>query len=87
VKLAIECEVGVCLASEVPASGAPYTRASIAPHIDSLMTAFEMVDMRPAGAPDGADPAVSSIVTNISNGGAVLGPEVKHWRGIDLAGS
>jgi 2-oxo-3-hexenedioate decarboxylase/2-keto-4-pentenoate hydratase len=87
VKLAIECEVGVRLASQVPASGAPYTRGSIAPHIESLMTAFEIVDMRPAGAPDGADPAVSSIVTNISNGGAVLGREVRDWQGIDLAAS
>lgn len=57
-KLAIECEVGVRLASEVPAAGAPYTRESIAPHIESLMTAFEIVDMRPAGAPEGADLAV-----------------------------
>lgn len=87
VKLAIECEVGVRLVSEVPATGAPYTRVSIAPHIESLMTAFEIVDMRPANAPEGADLAVSSIVTNISGAGAVLGPEVKDWQGIDLAAS
>ena len=87
VKLAIECEVGVRLGSEVPATGAPYTRDSVTPYIESLMTAFEIVDMRPAGAPEGADPAVASIVTNISGAGVVLGPAVKDWRGIDLAAS
>lgn len=87
VGLAIECEVGVVLATEVPASGAPYTRESIAPHIESLATAFEVVDRRPGGAPEGADVAVSAIVANIHNGGAVLGPAVTDWQGIDLASS
>jgi 2-keto-4-pentenoate hydratase len=87
IKLAIECEVGVRLGSEVKASGAPYTRDSIAPHIESLMTAFEIVDIRPVGAPEGADPAISSIVTNIFGGGAVLGTEIKDWKGIDLPAS
>jgi len=87
VNLAIECEVGVRLASEVNASGAPYTRDSIAPHIESLMTAFEIVDIRPVGAPEGADPAISSIVTNIFGGGAVLGTEIKDWKSIDLPAS
>jgi len=87
VGLAIECEVGVRLASEVPASGAPYTRESITPHIESLMTAFEIVDRRPGGAPDGADVAMAAIVANIHNGGAVLGPAVTDWQGIDLAAS
>lgn len=86
-KMAIECEVGVRLATEVPAAGAPYTRDSIARHIESLMTAFEIVDMRATGAPDGVDPAVASIVTNIFGGGAVLGPEIKDWKGIDLPSS
>ncbi len=87
VRLAIECEVGVRLASAVPAAGAPYTRESIAMHIGALMTAFEVVDMRPSGAPEGADPAVAAIVTNISNAGVVLGPAVTDWKQIDLAGS
>ncbi len=81
---AIECEVGVRLSSEVPATGAPYTRENIAPHIESLMTAFEVVDRRPSEAPDGVDVAASAIVVNIHNGGAVLGPAVTDWQGIDL---
>ena len=85
--LAIECEVAVRLASDVPADAAPYTRKSIAAHVESLMAAFEVVDRRPSAAPDGADPAISAIVTNISNGGAVLGPAVRDWQSVHLASS
>jgi len=85
VNLAIECEVAVRLASDVPAAAAPYTRASITPHIEALMVAFELVDRRGAPPPEGADPAIAAIVTNISNGGAVLGPSVRDWQQLDLA--
>ena len=85
--LAIECEVGVRLASHVTPEGAPYTRGSIAPHVASLVTAFEVVDQRPSGARQGADPAISGIVGNISCAGAVVGPEVSDWQSIDLAAS
>lgn len=85
--LAIECEVGVRLASAVTPEGAPYTRESIAPHVASLVTAFEVVDQRASPAPEGADPAISGIVGNISCAGAVLGAAVSEWESIDLAGS
>ena len=85
VQLAIECEVGVRLRADVPAAKAPYTRASIADYIDFLATAFEMVDMRSAAAGTGPDAAaMAGICTNIYNAGAVLGPAVREWRGIDL---
>lgn len=85
--LAIECEVGVRLASHVTPEGAPYTRESIAPHVASLVTAFEVVDQRPSGDSEGVDPAISGIVGNISCAGAVVGPEVSDWQSIDLAAS
>lgn len=89
---AIECEVGVRLASEVGPGGAPWTRESIAPHVEAVMTAFEVVDQLPAPAPAGAEPAtanpsIGGIVTNISGAGAVLGPPVRDWQSIDLAGA
>ena len=84
---AIECEVAVRLASDITPDGAPYTRDSIAPYIESLMTAFEVVDQRQSRAPDGTDPAVAGIVANISGAGAVLGPAVRDWQEIDLAAS
>jgi 2-oxo-3-hexenedioate decarboxylase/2-keto-4-pentenoate hydratase len=88
VRLAIECEVAVRLGTDVPASQAPYSRASIADYIDYLAVAFEMVDFRGAAAGTGKDAAaIAGICTNISNAGAVLGPAVRDWRRIDLAAS
>ncbi len=85
--LAIECEVGVRLGVEVGPGGAPWSRESIAPHVASVMTAFEVVDQRASGGPDGVDPAIAGVVTNISAAGAVVGPAVRNWESIDLAGA
>lgn len=88
IRLAIECEVAVTIATNVPASKAPYSRASISDYIDCLAVAFEMVDLRGAAAGTGVDAAaIAGICTNISNAGAVLGSAVREWRGIDLAAS
>jgi 2-oxo-3-hexenedioate decarboxylase/2-keto-4-pentenoate hydratase len=47
-----------------------------------------MVDFRGAAAGTGQDAtAIAGICTNIANAGAVLGPAVREWRGIDLAAS
>ncbi len=85
--LAIECEVGVRVASEVTAAGAPYTRETIAPHVESLMTAFEVIDQRASPAPEGADPAIAGIVGNSARAGAGRGAAVSGWQSIDLAGA
>jgi 2-keto-4-pentenoate hydratase len=88
VRLAIECEVAARIGTEVPASQAPYSRASIADYIEFLAVAFEMVDLRGAAAGTGTDAAaIAGICTNISNAGAVLGPAVRDWRRLDLAAS
>ena len=88
VGLAIECEVAARIGADVPAAQAPYSRASIAEYIECLATAFEMVDFRGSAAGTGPDAiAIAGICTNIANAGAVLGPAVRDWRGIDLAAS
>lgn len=88
VGLAIECEVAARIGADVPASRAPYRRESVADYIEFLAVAFEMVDRRGAAAGKGEDAtAIAGICTNISNAGAVLGPAVRDWRGIDLAAS
>ena len=83
----IECEVAVKLGADVPASGAPYTRESIAEYIEWLAASFELLDMREAPTLDGQMPEICGIVVNISNGGALLGAPITDWRGIDLAAS
>lgn len=84
-RLGIECEVGVQLAWELPASGAPYTRESVAEAVGAVMTAFEVIDMRLPEGMHGLDRTLTSVATNISNAGAILGPPVGDWRGLDLA--
>ena len=87
VQVGIECEVAVRLGSDLPASGAPYTRASVTEAIEWLATSFELIDRRDAADADGTDPSIKAILINISNGGAVLGKPVTDWSGIDLAAS
>ena len=88
VRLAIECEVAAKMGADVPASKAPYSRASIADYVECLSVAFEMVDLRGAAAGAGQDAAaIAGICTNIANAGAVFGSAVRDWRRIDLAAS
>ncbi len=84
VGIGIECEVAVKLGADLPASGAPYTRDSISDAIEWLATSFELVDRRDAPSLDGQLPEICTIVTNISNGGALLGEPVSDWQNIDL---
>jgi len=83
----IECEVAVKMGADMPASDAPYTRESIAEYIEWLAASFELVDRRDAPSLDGQMAEICSIVTNISNGGAVLGERIADWQGIDLVAS
>ena len=84
-RLGIECEVAVQLATELPVSGAPYTRDSVAEAVSAVMAAFEVIDMRLPEGMHGMDRTLTSVATNISNAGAVLGPPVRDWRSLDLA--
>ena len=87
VRLGVECEVAVKLASEIPASGVPYSREDLTDAIDWLAVSFEVIDGRPGADMEGQDPALKAIVSNISNAGAVLGEPISNWRDIDLAAS
>ena len=86
-RLGVECEVAVRMASELPASGAPYSREDITDAIEWLAVSFEVIDGRPGADAEGQDPALKAIVTNISNAGAVLGESIANWLDIDLAAS
>jgi 2-keto-4-pentenoate hydratase len=80
--LGVEFEVGVRLGEGLPASGKPWTRATVAERVAACMPAFELVE-------DGdADyrtlDAFTLIAQNTWNGGVVLGSPVTDWRRIDL---
>jgi len=80
--LGVEFEVAVRLAEALPASGGPWTRASVAGKVAACLPAFELVE-------DGdADyktlDAFTLVAQNTWNGGVVLGPAATEWRRVDL---
>ena len=46
--LGLEFELAVLIGRDVPASGAPYDRATIAPYVEACMPAFELIEDRHA---------------------------------------
>jgi 2-oxo-3-hexenedioate decarboxylase/2-keto-4-pentenoate hydratase len=72
VNLRIESEIALKLGKDLPASGAPWTRAKVAPAIAAAMPAFELIEDR--NADYAKTEATSLIVENCWNGGAVIGP-------------
>jgi len=80
--LGVEFEVAVRLGDDLPVSGGPWTRASVAGQVAACLPAFELVE-------DGdADyktlDAFTLVAQNTWNGGGVLGAPVTAWRGVDL---
>jgi 2-keto-4-pentenoate hydratase len=81
--LGLEFELAVALGSDVPASGAPYDRATIALFVEACMPAFELIEDRHA---DYGDLDAESILTDRCwCAGVVLGAPVAGWRQVDLA--
>jgi 2-keto-4-pentenoate hydratase len=81
--LGLEFELAVAIGSDVPASGAPYDRATIAPFVEACMPAFELIEDRHA---DYADLDAESILTDRCwCAGVVFGAPVTGWRSVDLA--
>jgi 2-keto-4-pentenoate hydratase len=80
--LGLEFELAVVIGRNVPASGAPYDRATIAPHVEACMPAFELIEDRHA---DYGDLDAESILTDRCwCAGVVLGAPVTGWRDLNL---
>lgn len=71
VNVRVECELAVRLGSDLPASGAPYTRDSVRAAVAEVMAAFELIEDRNAVYKD--TKALSLIADNAWNGGIVVG--------------
>jgi 2-keto-4-pentenoate hydratase len=80
--LGLEFELGLRLGADLPASGAPYGRESVADAVATCMPAFELIEDR--GADYGDLDAASILTDKCWCGGVVLGPEVADWRRLDL---
>jgi 2-keto-4-pentenoate hydratase len=79
----VECEIAVRLAHDLPAAGAPYDRAAVAPAIGACMAAIEVVDDRYLDYRSLDTPTL--VADDFFNAGCVLGPPVAAWRDLDLA--
>jgi 2-keto-4-pentenoate hydratase len=80
-RLGLEFEIAVRITSDVPATGAPFTAATIAPHIDGVCAAVEIVDDRSA---DYAKLDVLSLVADNSwNAGIVLSEFATKWSDLE----
>ena len=82
VRLGIECEIAVTLASDLVPSGAPVDRESAGKAVGAVMAAIELVDeryenFRTLGVP-------TLIADDFFNSGCVLGDPVRDWRKLDL---
>jgi 2-keto-4-pentenoate hydratase len=71
VNLRIESEIALELGADLPASGAPWTRAAVAPAVAAALPAFELIEDRSADY--AKTEATSLIVENCWNGGIVTG--------------
>jgi 2-oxo-3-hexenedioate decarboxylase/2-keto-4-pentenoate hydratase len=76
----VECEIAVRLASDIPAG--PHDRASVAPHVGTVMAAMEVVDDRYVDYRKLDAPAL--IADDFFHVACVHGPEIADWRGLDL---
>ena len=79
----VECEIAVRLAKDLPATGAPYDANSVAPAVETVMAAIEIVDDRWLDYPSVDTPTL--IADDFFGAGCVLGRPVAGWRSLDLA--
>lgn len=84
VQLGLECEVAARLGADLPASGAPYDLGRVSEAIESLMTAFEIVDIRRTPGQEPKVQFMTGVAANVFNAGVVLGEPVSNWRDLDL---
>jgi 2-oxo-3-hexenedioate decarboxylase/2-keto-4-pentenoate hydratase len=84
VQLGIECEVGVRLGADLSAAGAPYDRGIVSEAVESLATAFEVIDIRRTPGMEAKTQFITGVAANVYNEGVVLGEPVTSWRDLDL---
>lgn len=78
---AVESEIAVLLAADLPGEDRPYTRESVAPVVGACMAGIELTD-------DRCDPTVVDVPTQLAddffNAGGVLGIPDEHFDARDL---
>ncbi|HEY7760407.1 MAG TPA: fumarylacetoacetate hydrolase family protein [Burkholderiales bacterium] len=78
----VECEMVARLGRDLPASAAPFTRASVSDAVDAMMAGMEIVDDRYVDYKSMDTPTL--IADDFFDAGCVLGAPVTNWRALDL---
>lgn len=78
----IECEIAVRLGADLPVRPGGHSPQSVAPAVDAVIPAFELIEDRNANY-DALD-AFSLVADNAWNAGIVLGRPVEAWQSLDL---
>ena len=80
-RLGVEFEIAVRIKSDIPVTGMPWTAETIAPHIDGVCAAIEIVDDRSA---DYSNLDVLTLVADNSwNSGIVLSQFATQWPDLE----
>ncbi|MGB9114696.1 2-keto-4-pentenoate hydratase [Bradyrhizobium sp.] len=80
-RLGLEFEIAVRIKSDVPVTGMPCATEMIAPHIDGVCAAIELVDDR--GADYASLDVLSLVADNSWNGGIVLSEFAATWPDLE----
>jgi len=80
-RLGLEFEIAVRIKSDVPVTGGPFAAEMIAPHIDGVCAAIELVDDR--GADYASLDVLSLVADNSWNGGIVLSEFATTWPDLE----
>ena len=81
-----ECEIGVRLAKDLPAAGAPYDLALVADAVDAVFTCMELGNQRYAHNEETRLNDAPTVTADDAWGwGCVVADPVTNWRGIDFA--
>ena len=80
-RLGLEFEIAVRIKSDVPVTSGPCTAETIAPHIDGVCAAIEIVDDRSADY--GNLDVLSLVADNSWNGGIVLSEFSTKWPDLE----
>lgn len=83
-RVGVECEIAVRLDADLPHGKTAHSRESVTGAVGACMAAIEIVDDRYVDYTRLDTPTL--IADDFFNAGAVLGPPVEDWRGLDLAG-
>ncbi len=83
-RIAVECEIAMRLATDLPARAKPYTKDDVAEAVEACLPSIELIEDH------GCDQyklvgGRGLIANNAWNAGCVLGPALRDWRALDLA--